>query len=69
MSSCRRIQYQSFGEAQRLPLTAQNPFCRRYGLLKLCVLRFLQDGNVGVGVFPQRQEILIRALCFGGVAL
>ena len=30
---------------------------------------FLQDGNVGVGVFPQREEILIRGAGFGGVAL
>ena len=35
------------------------------------VFRFglLEDGNVGVGVFPQREEILIRGSGFGGVAL
>ena len=29
--------------------------------LQLCVLQlgFLQDGNVGVGVFPEREEILV----------
>jgi hypothetical protein len=32
-------------------------------------LGFLQDGNVRVGVFPQREEILIRSACFRGVAL
>jgi len=31
--------------------------------------RLFQDGNVGVGVFPQRQEIQIRCAGFGGVAL
>jgi len=41
------------------------------GLFQLCVLRlgFLQDGDVGVGVFPERKEILIRGPGFGGVAL
>ena len=31
------------------------------GLLQLCVLRFrlLEDGDVGVGVFPECEEILI----------
>jgi hypothetical protein len=29
----------------------------------------LQDGNVGVGIFPQREEILIGRLGLGGVAL
>src|ERR1017187_266235 len=39
-------------------------------LLQLRVLRlgFFQDGDVGVGVFPERQEILICSLGFGGVA-
>src|ERR1700730_65735 len=41
------------------------------GLLQLRVLRFgfLQDGDVGGGVFPQREEILIRSAGLGGVAL
>src|SRR5215469_7120267 len=40
-------------------------------LLQLRVLGFglLQDGNIRVGVFPQRQKILIRGAGFGGVAL
>ena len=40
-------------------------------LLQLCVLRLglLQDGDVGVGVFPKRQEVLIGGFCLGGVAL
>jgi hypothetical protein len=29
----------------------------------------LQDADVGVGVFPEREEILIGGLGFGGVAL
>ena len=39
--------------------------------LQLRVLRFRsdEDGNVRVGVFPQREEILIGRLGFGGVAL
>ena len=32
-----------------------------YGLLQLCVLRLglLQDGDVGVGVFPEGKEVLV----------
>ena len=30
---------------------------------------FFQDGDVGVGVFPQHEEILIGGTGFGGVAL
>ena len=39
-------------------------------LLQLHVLGLglLQDGDVRVGVFPQREEILIRGAGFGGVA-
>ena len=41
------------------------------GLLQLRLLRLRRDknGNVGVGVFPECEEILIRSLGFGGVAL
>jgi hypothetical protein len=40
-------------------------------LLYLCVFRLglLQDGDVGVGVFPEREEILIGGAGFGCVAL
>jgi hypothetical protein len=40
-------------------------------LLQFRVLRFgfLQDGNVRVGVFPQREKILVRSLGFRSVAL
>ena len=43
----------------------------RWGLFQLCVLRlgFLQDGNVGVGVFPEREEILIGGSGLDRVAL
>ena len=39
-------------------------------LLQLRVLRlgFLHYGNVGVGVLPEGEEILVRTLRFGGVA-
>src|SRR5438552_78598 len=38
--------------------------------LQLRVLRLglLQDGDVGIGVFPLAEKILVRALRFGGVA-
>jgi hypothetical protein len=38
---------------------------------QLCVFRlgFLQDGDVGVGVLPERKEILIGGAGFGRVAL
>jgi len=41
------------------------------GLLQLCVFRFgfLQDRDVRVGVFPEREEILIGGAGFGGVPL
>ena len=29
----------------------------------------LQNGDVGVGIFPEGEEILISGSCFGGVAL
>src|SRR5258708_6406171 len=40
-------------------------------LLEICILGFgsNEDGNVGVGVFPEREEILIGRLGFVGVAL
>ena len=40
-------------------------------LLQLRVLSFRgdEDGNIGVGVFPQREEILIGEAGFGGIAL
>jgi hypothetical protein len=28
-----------------------------------------QDGDVGIGIFPERQEILVLGACFRGVAL
>jgi hypothetical protein len=31
-------------------------------------LGLFQDGDVGVGLFPDRQEVLISRLGFGGVA-
>ena len=40
-------------------------------LLQLRILRFglLENGDVGVGVFPECEEVPICRLCFGGVAL
>jgi hypothetical protein len=38
--------------------------------LQLRVLRFgfLQNGDVGVGVFPEREEVLVSGFRFGGIA-
>lgn len=46
-----------------------NDACRC--LPEACVLHlgFFQDRNVGIGVFPQREKILICGLRFGGIAL
>jgi hypothetical protein len=51
-------------EEVTLPSLGANP------LLQLRVLRFglLQDGDVGVGVLPERKKILIRRACLYGVA-
>ena len=40
-------------------------------LFQLGVLGFRgdEDGDVGIGVFPERKEFVIRDACFGGVAL
>ena len=35
---------------------------------RVLYLSLLQNGYVGVGVFPECEEILVRRLCFGGVA-
>src|SRR5713101_1513234 len=45
--------------------------CQCTGLLQLRVLCFglLKDGDVGIGVFPDGEEILVCTLRFGGVAL
>ena len=53
------------------PTLISYPCRRTVGLLQFGVLRLclFEDGNVGIGVFPQGQEILIRRLGFGGVAL
>src|SRR5215831_9808189 len=39
--------------------------------MQLCVLRLglLEDGDVGVGVLPQCEEMLIGRFCLGAVAL
>ena len=43
--------------------------CVVVALLQLRVLRLglLQDGDVGVGVFPEGEEILVRSFRLGGV--
>ena len=37
--------------------------------LRVLRLRLPQDGNIGVGIFPERKEIVIRRPCLSGVAL
>jgi hypothetical protein len=46
------------------------PVMGRKALLQLGVFRFglFQDGNFGVGVFPEGEEVLVCGLSFGGVA-
>ena len=58
------------GLASHRPLAAGG-IPRDAELLQLRVLRpgQLGDGNVRVGVFPEREGILIRRLGLGGVAL
>ena len=40
------------------------------GLLQLRILRlgFLEDGDVGVGVFPEAEEVLVGSACAGRIA-
>jgi hypothetical protein len=58
------------GLASHRPLAAGG-IPRSTELLQLRVLRLglLEDGNVRVGVFPEREGILIGRLGLGGVAL
>ena len=60
----------SFGSEVRIFATTLPQFSLQK-LLQLRVLRLRcdEDRNVRVGVFPKRQEILIRCLGFGRVAL
>jgi hypothetical protein len=44
-------------------------FEARSSQLRIFCFGLLQDGNIGVGVFPEREEILIGRLCLSGVAL
>ena len=39
-------------------------------LLQLRILRFslLQDGDIGIGIFPEGEEILVSGACAGGIA-
>ena len=37
--------------------------------LRILRLGLLQDGDVGVGVFPEGEEVLVLGAGFGGVAL
>jgi hypothetical protein len=55
----------------RLPGTRQISCRDSIQSLQLCILhlRLLQDGDVRFSVFPEREEILIGLLGFGGVAL
>jgi len=67
----------SGSECHRLLTTVENspPVHRvlagRRLLLQLRIFDFglLQDGNIGVGVFPEGEEILIGCLGLGGVML
>src|ERR1039458_6929481 len=58
------------GWLSKVSVNSKRPGQRFFELLQLCVLRlgFFQDGDVGVGVFPEREEVLVCTLRFGGVA-
>src|SRR3974377_1281948 len=75
-----RTQHILLGESTNLYLSGnatQNQALRAIGaklvdrLPQFCIFGFgfLQDGDVGVGVFPEDEEILIGGLCLGSVAL
>src|SRR4029077_4761171 len=55
----------------RLARGSQRSTCARdrRSLLQLGVfgLRFFEDGNIGVGVLPEDEEILVGSLGFGGI--
>jgi hypothetical protein len=47
----------------------KNCFGKRASLqLRVLRLCFFQDGDVGVGVFPEGEEVLVGGFRFGGVA-
>lgn len=37
--------------------------------LRVLRLGLLQDGDVWISIFPEREEIFVRRLCFGEVTL
>jgi hypothetical protein len=53
-----------------IALLAKNrPFQKQSLQLRVLRIGLFQDRNVGVGVFPEGEEVLIGGFCFGGVAL
>jgi hypothetical protein len=42
---------------------------RKLSQLRVLGLGFFKDGNIGVGLPPEREEVLIGNSCFGSVAL
>ncbi len=65
----RRSQKPRAAFGRDIPVAQEAPEARpgAPGLFQLCVLRLglLEDGDVGVGVFPEREEILIGGPGFG----
>ena len=59
----------SGGLARTMPVNRRPS--RDHRLLQLRVLRlgFFQDGDVGVGIFPEREEIFVGGEGFGTIAL
>jgi hypothetical protein len=67
--ACRpKMQTQKPGRSRSKRLRRRNLEVKS---LQLGVFDFglFEDGNVGIGVFPEGEEILIRGAGFGGVAL
>ena len=70
LSGEQRAQSCAMARLRQLALHSKNEDGLFLRLLQLRVLhlRFFQYGNVRVGIFPERQEVLISSLGFGGVA-
>jgi hypothetical protein len=66
MEPSHTLQTNLWGEVHAAP-EALNAKAGARGLFQLCVFRlgFLQEGDVRVGVFPERKEILIGGTGFG----
>jgi hypothetical protein len=64
-TNCRRVALVFF----RAPNKTSTPAaCVRSLQLRILRLGLLQDGDVGIGVFPERKEVLVCRLAFNRIA-